>query len=251
MTRSQFYSTSLFSSTVRFRLDATTNGAVELTNGHSNGSTVHEKSPPSGAEHGEATTQVSPRKNFRLYLCLTISSLGVIFGDIGTSPLYVLRTVFAENPSPTEKQCIGAVSLIIWNLLIVVSIKYAVFILMADNRGEGGTFALCGLLTGEKSRLRARAKHVVSIVSIFAASLLIGTVDAGLFPRWRDDDRSSILGDGALTPAISVLSAVEGITTTSTTLSKWILPITVVIIILLFFVQMFGTSKIGNIEHLR
>lgn len=137
---------------------------------------AHEKSPLSGAENGEATNEVSPRKNFRLYMCLTISSLGVIFGDIGTSPLYVLRTVFAENPSPTDAQCIGAVSLIIWNLIVVVSIKYAVFILMADNLGEGGTFALCGLLTGEKSRLRARAKHVISIVSIFAASLLIGTV---------------------------------------------------------------------------
>ena len=74
----------------------------------------------------------------------------------------------------THQQCIGAISLIFWNLIIVVSIKYAVFILMADNRGEGGTFALCGLLTGERSKLRARAKHAISIVSILAASLLIG-----------------------------------------------------------------------------
>ena len=108
-------------------------------------------------------------------MSLTISSLGIIFGDIGTSPLYVIRTIFAENHFPTREQCIGAVSLIIWNLIVVVSIKYAIFILMADNHGEGGTFALCGLLTGEHSRLRARAKHVVSVVSIFAASLLLGT----------------------------------------------------------------------------
>ena len=137
---------------------------------------MHEKSPLSTVETHDHTQEISPRKNFRLYLWLTIGSLGVIFGDIGTSPLYVLRTIFAGNPAPTEKQCIGAVSLIIWNLLITVTLKYAIFILMADNRGEGGTFALCGLLTGEKSRLRARAKHVISIVSIFAASLLIGTV---------------------------------------------------------------------------
>lgn len=88
--------------------------------------------------------------------------------------MYVIRTIFAENLNPTREQCIGAVSLIIWNLIILVTIKYGIFILMADNRGEGGTFALCGLLTGEHSQLRTRAKHIISIVSIFAASLLIG-----------------------------------------------------------------------------
>ena len=132
------------------------------------------KHPLSISEHGEITTKVSPRNNLRLFLSLTIGSLGIIFGDIGTSPLYVVHTIFAENLNPTREQCIGAISLIIWNLIIVVTIKYAVFILIADNRGEGGTFALCGLLTGENSRLRARAKHIISIVSIFAASLLIG-----------------------------------------------------------------------------
>ncbi|UJR22627.1 hypothetical protein I4U23_025668 [Adineta vaga] len=192
-----------------------------------NGNVIHDKIKPSLSisEAQEHTTKVSPRNNFRLYLSLTISSLGVIFGDIGTSPLYVIHTIFAGNPSPTQEQCIGAISLILWNLIIVVSIKYSVFILMADNRGEGGTFALCGLLTGENSRLRARAKQIISIVSIFAASLLIG--------------------DGALTPAISVLSAVEGLATTSVKLQKWVLPITILIIIGLFVVQMFGSGKIG------
>jgi hypothetical protein len=170
------------------------NGIVELTNSH----LKHEKSPLSTTdEHNESASHVSPRKNFRLYICLTLSSLGVIFGDIGTSPLYVLRTIFHDNPHPTHEQCIGVISLIIWNLLIVVTIKYAVFILMADNRGEGGTFALCGLLTGDKSRLRARAKHVIGIVSIFAASLLIGNMNIVsielynfidiCFRRWRID----------------------------------------------------------------
>lgn len=125
-------------------------------------------------DYAEATTKVSPRNNLRLFLSLTFGSLGIIFGDIGTSPLYVVHTIFAENLTPTRQQCIGAISLIIWNLIIVVTIKYAVFILMADNRGEGGTFALCGLLTGENSKLRARAKHIIGIVSILAASLLIG-----------------------------------------------------------------------------
>ncbi|UJR26449.1 hypothetical protein I4U23_007779 [Adineta vaga] len=196
-------------------------------NNHENGIKIDDKIKHrlEISEHNGDTTKISPRNNLRLFLSLTIGSLGVIFGDIGTSPLYVVSTIFAENLHPTREQCIGVISLIIWNLLIVVTIKYAVFILMADNRGEGGTFALCGLLTGEQSKLRARAKHIISIVSILAASLL--------------------LGDGALTPAISVLSAVEGIATTSGSLTKWILPITILLIIGLFFVQMFGTSKIG------
>jgi KUP system potassium uptake protein len=126
------------------------------------------------SEYGDITSKVSPCNNLRLFLSLTIGSLGIIFGDIGTSPLYVMQTIFAENLKPTHKQCIGAISLILWNLIILVTFKYAIFILMADNRGEGGTFALCGLLTGENSKLRARAKHVISIISILAASLLIG-----------------------------------------------------------------------------
>ncbi len=132
------------------------------------------KHPLQISEHNEDTTKVSPCNNLSLFVSLTIGSLGIIFGDIGTSPLYVLHTVFADNLNPTRKECIGAISCIIWNLIILVTIKYSIFILMADNRGEGGTFALCGLLTGENSKLRARAKHIISIVSILAASLLIG-----------------------------------------------------------------------------
>ncbi|CAF1122433.1 unnamed protein product [Rotaria sp. Silwood1] len=197
------------------------------SNGHTTNIITHEKikNSLSLSNNVENTVKISSYNNIRLYLSLTISSLGIIFGDIGTSPLYVIRTIFAENLHPTREQCIGAVSLIIWNLIIIVTIKYGIFILMADNRGEGGTFALCGLLTGEHSHLRTRAKHIISIVSIFAASLLIG--------------------DGALTPAISVLSAIEGLATTSESLTKWILPVTILIIIILFFVQMFGSSKIG------
>ncbi|CAF1466544.1 unnamed protein product [Rotaria sordida] len=197
------------------------------SNGHINDIVTHDKTKNSLSllDNCENKTKVLSHRNIRLYLSLTISSLGIIFGDIGTSPLYVIRTIFAENLHPTREQCIGAISLIIWNLIIIVSIKYSIFILMADNRGEGGTFALCSLLTGEHSQLRPRAKHVIGIISIFAASLLIG--------------------DGALTPAISVLSAVEGLATTSEALTKWILPVTILIIISLFFVQMFGSSKIG------
>ncbi|CAF5061437.1 unnamed protein product, partial [Rotaria socialis] len=94
------------------------------------------------SENSEHKTKGSSCKSIRLYLSLTIGSLGIIFGDIGTSPLYVIRTIFADNLHPTRQQCIGAISLVIWNLIIVASIKYGIFILMADNRGEGGTFAL-------------------------------------------------------------------------------------------------------------
>jgi len=158
-----------------------------------------------------------------LFLGITIRSLGVIFGDIGTSPLYVINTVFTDPPS--EADCIGVLSLIIWNLIIVVSIKYGIFILMADNHGEGGTFALCGLLTGEKIQLSSRTKKGITILALAAASLL--------------------LGDGALTPAVSILSAIEGVAVEAPDLQNWIVPITVVIILLLFLAQRWGTSKIG------
>ncbi len=149
--------------------------------------------------------------------------MGVIFGDIGTSPLYVVNTIF--DYQPTESQCIGALSLVVWSLIVLVSIKYGIFILMADNHGEGGTFALSALLSGEKSPLGAKTKRIIIIVGIAAASLL--------------------LGDGALTPAVSVLSSVEGIAVQAPNLQNAILPISIVIIVLLFLAQRWGTSKIG------
>lgn len=169
------------------------------------------------------TTHITPCKNLPLFLSLTIGSLGIIFGDIGTSPLYVVNTIF--DFQPTEQQCIGAISLIVWNLIIVVSIKYAIFILMADNHGEGGTFALCGLLTGEKSSLSPRTKRGITVIALVAASLL--------------------LGDGALTPAVSVLSAVQGLAVEAPSLTSAVVPVSVVIIVLLFLAQRWGTAKIG------
>ncbi len=166
---------------------------------------------------------ITPCKNWYLFFSLSIRSLGIIFGDIGTSPLYVVNTIFDYQPS--ESQCIGAISLIVWNLIIVVTIKYGIFILMADNFGEGGTFALCGLLTGERSPLGGKAKRAIIFVGIAAASLL--------------------LGDGALTPAVSVLSSVQGLAVEAPNLGNYVLPISIVIIVLLFLAQRWGTSKIG------
>ena len=169
------------------------------------------------------TCEVTPRSNLPLFLSLSITSLGIIFGDIGTSPLYVVNTIFDFQPN--EAQCIGAISLIVWNLIIIVSIKYAIFILMADNHGEGGTYALCGLLTGENSTLGPKTKKAIIILSLIAASL--------------------VLGDGALTPAVSVLSAVQGLAVEAPQLTVYVLPISIVIIVLLFLAQRWGTSKIG------
>ena len=141
----------------------------------------------------------------------------------GTSPLYVLKTIF--DTQPEENDVIGAVSLIVWSLIVIVSLKYAIFILMADNRGEGGPFALCSLLTGQTSRLGYQTKLFVSIVSILAACLLIG--------------------DGALTPAVSILSAIEGFTVAKPSLESWTVRISVILIIFLFLVQRWGSSRIG------
>ncbi|CAF1461999.1 unnamed protein product [Adineta ricciae] len=169
-------------------------------------------------------TDITPCRNFSLFFGLTLRSIGVIFGDIGTSPLYVVNTIFDYEPDPS--QCIGAISLIIWNLIIVVSIKYAILILMADNHGEGGTFALCGLLTDERIKLSRRVKLTILIVSLVAAAML--------------------LGDGALTPAVSVLSAIEGLLIDVPSIESWIVPIGVIIIVLLFLAQRWGTSRIGT-----
>lgn len=116
----------------------------------------------------------------------------------GTCPLYVLKTIF--DVPPKESQVIGAVSLFVWSLIVVVAINYAIFILMADNHGEGDPFALCSFLTGQTSRLGSRTKQFVSILSILAACLLIG--------------------DGALALAVSILSAFEGLVVAKTSLQS-------------------------------
>ncbi|CAF1216089.1 unnamed protein product [Rotaria magnacalcarata] len=174
------------------------------------------------SDEGLKSGRVSPFINFPLFISMTIQSVGVIFGDIGTSPLYVLKTLF-DSP-PEEDAVIGVISLITWSLIVIVSLKYAVFILMADNRGEGGPFALCGLLTGPTD-LHYRTKQFVSIVSIIAACLL--------------------LGDGALTPAVTILSAFEGLVFVNPSLESWTVRLSIIIIIFLFLVQRWGLSRIG------
>jgi KUP system potassium uptake protein len=160
---------------------------------------------------------------------LTLGALGVVFGDIGTSPLYALQTVFsAEHHAiqPNQAGVYGVISLIFWSVTVIVSLKYVTFIMRADNQGEGGIMALIALVQGIAMR-GARSKVLLVALGIFGASLFYG--------------------DGMITPAISVLSAVEGLKVVSPSLESLVVPITLVIITLLFFIQRFGTGAVGRL----
>ena len=153
---------------------------------------------------------------------LSLSALGVVFGDIGTSPLYTLKTVLGltgANPDPIAT--LGALSLVIWTLIVVTSIKYVSFAMRVDNDGEGGILALMSLLG-----VKRQHRPVIVAVGLFGAAL--------------------IYGDGAITPAISVLSALEGLDIVTSTVHPYILPAAVVILVLLFAVQPLGTARIGS-----
>ncbi len=159
---------------------------------------------------------------------LTLGALGVVFGDIGTSPIYSLQTVFtsdhhAVGTSPADVY--GIISLVFWAILLVVTIKYLTFILRADNGGEGGIMALTALIQGQRFKT-TRAKVIL---------ITLGIVGASLF-----------FGDGIITPAISVLSAVEGLKVAAPGLAHLVVPITLAILIVLFLIQRFGTDVIGK-----
>ena len=159
----------------------------------------------------------------------TLGALGVVYGDIGTSPLYALKEAAkaANHGGPlTNEAVLGVVSLILWALILIISVKYALLILRADNRGEGGIVALLALL---------HARHAQA--GTWRAKLLVvGLIGAAL-----------LYGDGAITPAISVLSAIEGLKVDAPSLAPAVVPLTVVILIGLFFVQRQGTQFIGKI----
>jgi KUP system potassium uptake protein len=151
---------------------------------------------------------------------LTLAALGVVFGDIGTSPLYALKVILTDLPV-NHMNVLGLLSLIFWSLLIIISFKYLAVIFRADNDGEGGILALLALLKHKGTKY----EPIFYIIAIFGAGLL--------------------LGDGMLTPAISVISAVEGLSALSSSFTPYILPIACVIFILLFSIQWRGTEKIG------
>ena len=154
---------------------------------------------------------------------LTGGALGVVFGDIGTSPLYTLKTILLlSGDNPTPEVILGLLSLIFWTLILVTSVKYAIFAMRIDNNGEGGIMALMSLLVH-------KGKHSKWV--IFAA--LPGA--------------ALIYGDGAITPAISVLSALEGLNIIFPEAQSIVVPATVFILVALFAIQPFGTAKIGKI----
>ena len=159
------------------------------------------------------------------FAALTLGALGIVYGDIGTSPLYALDQIFASRAdlAPTEANVLGAISLVVWTLTIIVAIKYALLVLRAQNDGEGGVFALYGLLH----------EHNKRGMFILLMALMLG---AGL-----------LFGDGFITPAISVLSAVEGLGVATPSLSSLIIPITIGLLTLLFAVQFKGTAGIGAV----
>jgi KUP system potassium uptake protein len=158
---------------------------------------------------------------------LILGAVGIVFGDIGTSPLYAFKEcITGEHPMPaTAANVLGVLSLIVWSLTLVVTIKYLVFVMRADNDGEGGILALLAL-TPERMRGRGRSIGFVALLVIAGAALLYG--------------------DGMITPAISVLSAVEGLGAEATGLKQYVVPITCVLLLGLFVIQSGGTAKIGR-----
>ena len=161
---------------------------------------------------------------------LALSALGVVFGDIGTSPLYTLKVVLGATGAHAADRAmvLGSLSLIFWTLIIVTTIKYVGLAMRVDNHGEGGIMALMALLTGRKGLGSGRTKKRALIVTV-------GLLGAAL-----------IYGDGVITPAISVLSALEGLSIVTSKLEAYVVPATVLILVLLFFVQPQGTARIGR-----
>lgn len=162
----------------------------------------------------------------QLFAPLALAVLGVVYGDIGTSPIYALQQCFiGDHPMVVDRaNILGILSLVFWTLILVISLKYMVFVLANDNKGEGGVFALLALLRPNEDQDRWSRRLLV----------LLGVVGA-----------AALFGDSMITPAISVLSAVEGLHLAVPSLSQYVDPITVVILLLLFLVQRFGSGKIG------
>ena len=168
-----------------------------------------------------------PNKGHASFMALAVGAVGVVFGDIGTSPLYALTETIAHHGSADRPFVMGVLSLIFWALFIVVVAKYQLLVMRATNRGEGGLFALLSLLP---RGLQRRADYRLAF---FGALAIIGG--------------ALLFGDGVITPSISVLSAMEGLTIFDESLQAWVAPLTTVVLVLLFAVQRFGTGYIGRI----
>jgi KUP system potassium uptake protein len=162
---------------------------------------------------------------------LALAALGIVYGDIGTSPLYALRECFSgpHGVTPTPAHVMGVLSLIFWSLFIIISVKYLLFVLRADNRGEGGILALMALVMQRPKGSRAPrpGRPLLVVLGLFGAALLYG--------------------DGVITPAVSVLGAVEGLSVATPVFEPYVLPISLIIFLALFLVQRHGTGGIGRV----
>lgn len=156
---------------------------------------------------------------------LAIAALGIIYGDIGTSPLYTIKECFAgtHGVAPTPANILGILSLVFWLLILVVGLKYVVFIMRADNKGEGGIFSLLSML--QSPCLNGTQWKVLTLLAAFGAALLYG--------------------DGVITPAISVLSAIEGLNMATDAAARFVVPLTCLVLVILFVFQRYGTARIG------
>src|ERR1022692_4192501 len=169
------------------------------------------------ASAGEARQRVSP-------MAATLTAIGVVYGDLGTSPLYTLQTIVqAVGGKFSAESALGVLSLIVWTLIITISIKYCLFVMRADNHGEGGILALMSLVGANSFQ---RGTRLLAIMGLLGAAL--------------------VYGDGVITPAISVLSALEGVNAVTTTMKPFVMPAAVVILVALFVAQRVGTEKIGQ-----
>ena len=168
---------------------------------------------------------MSPTHSSKKLGGLVLGAIGVVFGDIGTSPLYALKETFAgHHPIPvTEATVLGVLSLVFWTMMILVSLKYVAIIMRADNRGEGGSLSLLALVTGITRE--SGVSYYIALLGIFAAALFFG--------------------DSMITPAISVLSAVEGLEVVTPQFKTFVLPITILVLTALFVIQKRGTGVVG------
>ncbi|MEO8217381.1 MAG: potassium transporter Kup [Acidobacteriota bacterium] len=184
--------------------------------------------PPSTPELPEKAAHHGSTPRGKYLASLSLLALGIVYGDIGTSPLYALRECFhGDHRVPvTDINVFGVLSLIFWSLIIIISIKYLVFVLRADNRGEGGIIALMSLVRPHDANA-SRWRKLFVLMGLFGAALLYG--------------------DGIITPAISVLSAVEGLSVATPVFDGYVLPITIVILVTLFWFQKKGTGAVGKI----
>src|SRR5215470_7029429 len=185
---------------------------------------------PRVVEEGRTSLLDTPAKRSDVQLSvgssLTIAALGVVFGDIGTSPLYAVRQSLVDFGDLSERSILGALSLIVWALTLVVTVKYVLVIMRADNHGEGGLLALTALVLRTTSQGRKRYSWIMAA----------GLVGAALF-----------YGDGVITPAISVLSAIEGLNVATPLFEPYMVPISLLLLTGLFLVQRRGTAAVGGL----